>query len=144
MKFNRDDIQKNTEDTGERKVLPAGTYRFRVESAVRKKSSKGADMWELQLAFPDVKDARWTYDYFVENEKNLWKFAQFFDCIGSPDDDTDAMKYAFGEEGQVTLVIEHSDEYGDRNKVKRYIPLKKEENKKQDPIEELTSEDLPF
>ena len=55
MKFNRDDIQKNTEDNGERKVLPAGTYRFRVESAVRKKSSKGADMGELQFAFPDVK-----------------------------------------------------------------------------------------
>ncbi len=140
MKFDRNAIANN--DTSDREVLPAGTYRFKVESAIRKQSKKGGMMWELQLSFPDQPNAKWVYDYLKEDEKNLWKFAQFFDSIGSCDDDTDAVKYAYGEEGRVTLVIERSEEYGDKNKVKRYVAIKKEEKKPEQP--ELTSEDLPF
>lgn len=140
MKFDRNAIANN--GTSDREVLPAGTYRFKVESAIRKQSKKGGMMWELQLSFPDQLNAKWVYDYLKEDEKNLWKFAQFFDSIGSGDDDTDAVKYAYGEEGRVTLVIERSEEYGDKNKVKRYVPVKKEEKKPEQP--ELTSKDLPF
>lgn len=107
----------------ERKVLPAGTYRAKVESSIRKTSKSGTLMWEVQLSFPEEPDAKWVYDYFLENEKSQWKFFQFYDAIGLDSDDTDDMKDIFGEEPLVNLVVETDQTYGDRNKVQRYIKL---------------------
>ena len=119
MKIDRNAQPEHTE----RKILPAGTYRAKVESSIRKTSKSGAMMWEVQFSFPDEPDARWCYEYFVENEKNQWKFAQFYDSIGLDSDDTDDMKDIYGEEPLVSLVIETDPNYGDRNRIKRFLPL---------------------
>lgn len=133
-------IDRNTtvQETGERKILPAGEYRFKVESATYKMSRTNSPMWEVQLSFPDEPDAKWVYDYFPETEKSAWKFGQFFDSIGEPGDDTDAMKYAYGEEGIVRLIVEHNEVYGDKNKARAYI------RKQEAPAEKGGNEDLPF
>lgn len=119
MKIDRNAQPEHTE----RKILPAGTYRAKVESSIRKTSKSGALMWEVQFSFPEEPDARWCYEYFVENEKNQWKFAQFYDSIGLDSDDTDDMKDIFGEEPLVSLVVETDAQYGDRNRIKRFLPL---------------------
>lgn len=117
-------LDKNaTNETPDRKILPAGTYRAKVESSIRKTSKSGALMWEVQLSFPEEPDARWCYDYFVENEKNQWKFNQFYKAIGLDSDDTDDMKDIYGEEPLITIVVESDPTYGDRNRVRKYLPL---------------------
>lgn len=153
MKVDRNATQEQTE----RVILPAGTYKFKCESALHKTSKSGTPMWELQFSFPDHPDARWCYEYFVENEKNLWKFNQWFDSIGSDDDDTEAMKYAYGEEGQCQIVIESDPNYGDRNRIKRFLPYKKDDTpapepakparkprKPSTPAADQSGDDLPF
>lgn len=141
MKLDRSVTQDNV--TTERKVLPAGVYKFKVEGCVRKMSKAGVPMWELQLSFPEEPDARWVYDYLTESEKMMWKFNQFFDCIGSIATDTEEMKYMFGESGQVRLTVEQSEQYGDRNKVQRYLPLQKAPAAPK-PAKLVKDDELPF
>ena len=130
-----------TNDQPERRVLPAGVYKFEVRNAVLKMSRNNERMWEIQLSFPEEKDAGWVFDYIVEKDTMMWKFNQIFDSVGADfAEDTNDLKNIIGDTGQVRLEVEHSDQYGDRNRVKSYIKLKEPK-----PVPQLVKdEDLPF
>ena len=49
-----------TQEQTERVILPAGTYRFKCESALHKTSKSGTPMWELQFSFPDSRETSFT------------------------------------------------------------------------------------
>ena len=146
-----------TQEQAERVILPAGTYRFKCESSVYKTSKSGKPMWELKFSFPDHPDAKWVFEYFVESEAQQWKFNQWWASIGSDDDDTEAMKYAYGEEGQCQIVVETDPNYGARNTIKRFLPYKKDDTpapepakpaqkprKPSTPAADQSGDDLPF
>jgi hypothetical protein len=109
----------------ERKILPAGTYRARVESSIHKTFRSGNTGYEVQFSFPEEPDAKWVYEYFVENSEKLnqRKFLHFYASIGMDSDDTDDMNDIYGEEPLVELYIESDPTHGDKNRIKRFLPL---------------------
>lgn len=119
-------LDRNSEGAQQRSdfpVLQPGEYDFELENATRKKSSKGKDMWELQLRFeqpngPDVK----VWDYITEQENMQWKFLQLFDCLGVQIEDTEKLKDAIGETGKAKVSIDKGDgQHKERNRVEKYI-----------------------
>lgn len=133
-----------TTETNDYPVLEPGTYDFEVKNAEHTTSSTGNWMWKLTLRFeqengPDVT----VFDYLVENDKNVWKFNSFLDCIGSKLEDTNKLADTIGEIGKASVDIEKgTNGYQDRNRVKRYLP--KEEEKKPSPKKQKAGDDLPF
>ena len=134
MKFDRNSLSGND---GEKVILPPGEYEFKVIKATYKKSkSSGKPMWEVSFAFPGFENAYAT-DYFMEDSPK--KFVQFYDCIGLNSDDTDDMneKNTFGATGKCRVYTRHDDQYGDSNRIGKYIKAEGFEAT-------VTSEDLPF
>ena len=144
MKLDRTATNENNNDFP---VLEPGEYVFQVTDAVHTTSQSGNWMWKLQLRFeqadgPDVT----VFDYLVENDKSMWKFNTYLDCIGSKLEDTSKLADTIGEIGKATVEVEKGkDGYADRNRVKRY--LAKEEPKKPAKAKKAKApetEDLPF
>ena len=133
-------LDRTATNENEYPVLKPGTYAFEVKNAEHTTSSTGNWMWKLTLQFeqengPDVT----VFDYLVENDKNMWKFNSFLDCLGSNLEDTNKLADCIGEVGKASVEIEEGKNgYSDRNRVKRYLP-KEEEKKPAKP-----SDDLPF
>lgn len=123
--------------------LPPGQYKLVVVSAIDKFSKAGNEMIELVL---ESENKRWIYDYLIGLESGQWKLRRFCDSAGILE------QYERGEitaadcEGQVVeaeVVLDHSEEYGDKNKVKTYI--KREMPKMAVPDKnEIAEDDIPF
>ena len=130
-----------TNEQPERRVLPAGVYKFSINNVIKKMSRNNEVMWEIQLKFPEESGTGLVFDYIVEKDTMMWKFNQIFDSVGADfAEDTEDLKNIIGDSGQVRLEVEHSDQYGDRNRVKSYIKLKEPK-----PVPQLVKEeDLPF
>ena len=129
-------------ETNDYPVLEPGTYAFEVRNAEHTTSSTGNWMWKLTLRFEQDNGPEVTvFDYLVENDRNMWKFNSFLDCIGSKLEDTNKLADCIGEVGTASVEVEKgTNGYQDRNRVKRYIPKKEEKPaKKQKPVD-----DLPF
>ena len=144
MKLDRTATNESTNDFP---VLEPGDYVFKVMDAVHTTSQSGNWMWKLQLRFeqadgPDVT----VFDYLVENDRNMWKFNTYLDCIGSKLEDTSKLADTIGEIGKATVEVEKgTNGYSDRNRVKRY--LAKEEPKKPAKAKKAKApeaDDLPF
>ena len=137
-------LDRTATNENEYPVLKPGTYAFEVKNAEHTTSSTGNWMWKLTLQFeqengPDVT----VFDYLVENDKNMWKFNSFLDCLGSNLEDTNKLADCIGEVGKASVEIEEGKNgYSDRNRVKRYLP--KEEEKKPAKAQAKPSDDLPF
>ena len=137
-------LDKTVQSQGDFPVLQPGEYDFEVENAKLVKSSKGDDMWKIQLRFeqdngPDVT----VFENVVVKDTMMWKFNSFFSSIGMDADDTDMVKDAIGETGRARVVIEKgTNGYQDRNAIKSYIPKEKPQAKKKAAKPE--EEDLPF
>lgn len=137
-------LDKTVQSQGDFPVLQPGEYDFEVENAKLVKSSKGDDMWKIQLRFeqdngPDVT----VFENVVVKDTMMWKFNSFFSSIGMDADDTDMVKDAIGETGRARVVIEQgTNGYQDRNTVKAYIPKEKPKAKEKAAAPE--SDDLPF
>lgn len=128
-------LDRTAESNNDFPVLQPGVYTFQVQDAVHALSQSGNWMWKLQLRFEQDKGPDVTvFDYLVENDKNLWKFNQYLDSIGSNLEDSSKLADTIGEIGKASVVIEKGQNgYADRNKVKQYLP---KDGKKKD--------DLPF
>lgn len=129
-------------ETNDYPVLEPGTYAFEVRNAEHTTSSTGNWMWKLTLRFEQDNGPEVTvFDYLVENDRNMWKFNAFLDCIGSKLEDTNKLADCIGEVGTASVEVEKgTNGYQDRNRVKRYLPKKEEKPaKKQKPVD-----DLPF
>lgn len=132
-----------TQETVDRVVLPAGVYKYEVRNVVYKINRNNEPMWEVQISFPEHPEARWVYDYITEKESMMWKFNQIFDSVGlTTAEDTADLKYIIGDTGQVELSVEQSDQYGARNRVKKYL---KDKTPMPDTGPQVVKEeDLPF
>ena len=125
-------LDKTVQSQGDFPVLQPGEYDFEVENAQLVKSSKGDEMWKIQLRFeqdngPDVT----VFENIVVRDSMQWKFNSFFSSVGMDADDTDMIKDSIGETGRARVVIEKgTNGYQDRNTVKAYSPKEKPKAKK--------------
>ena len=106
------------------RVLPKGEYQFAVESAIAKKSKKGADMFEVNLRlYGDGKETL-CRDYLLCDGPMAHKLRHFCEVVGKLEDYEAGELYAEafqGLGGRVKVAVEESDEYPDKNIVKDYV-----------------------
>lgn len=142
-------MRLNDTQTSTFTVLPEGTYQFEIENVEYTRSRMNKPMYKVRLRVEGDTDVT-VFDNMLEDEKMVWKFVQFFKSIDMYEDDMDlnpsVMNSTVGSIGKVELTVEKNADFGDRNRVKKYLPVVKEQPKKarKKPSTAITEEDLPF
>lgn len=68
--------------TGEFNLPPIGEYGFTVVEFNKKFSKAGNKMAEIKLELDETAQFWKVYDFLVLTDKNAWKLATFFECLG--------------------------------------------------------------
>lgn len=136
-------------------VWKKGEYAAVLKDAEEQESkTSGVPMYKLTVTVYDGDREMLLNDYLVSGEKNTWKIHQFAKAIGQQDqfDSGDFRPDNFiGDGFRVALDIETTDQYGDQNRITKYIqkgggdkspiPVK---TKTSPDVKPLTDEDIPF
>lgn len=116
---------KTEEEVATRKLLPEGTYPFKIDNAEEKVSKNGNDMIVLviEVYTPDGKSTV-IYDYLMESMAYKLRHAAYACGLVAEYESGNLNDYDFkGKEGFLKLGIQKdkTGEYGDKNVVKDYI-----------------------
>jgi len=103
----RIELPKRDENSPRYKLLPEGSYRVRIWSAVEKMSSKGKPMVEVQYKIDDIGFEAWKriYDFFSLQENALWKLSNLFDALGLQAEGNVEMNWQDDLVGRALIVI---------------------------------------
>jgi hypothetical protein len=130
----------------EKALLPEGDYDFVVEDAKERTSSKtGALMIEVKLKITSPKGKT----AIVYDNLMAWNMDSFLLAVGESviyDVPTDVEAYDLpGKSGRAHIIIEHSVQYSDKNKVGKYLPSAQAKPSPVVGVNELGEPDnLPF
>ena len=121
----------NLDDTKEPTVAEAGEHVVRIAMAEAKKSKAGADMLVLTIELPNEVGVGRIFDYLLapqesddDNRVYMRKLSlnRMCECFGYDSTnggiDTEEL---IGREGKALISIEDNEEYGEQNRIKRYI-----------------------
>ena len=135
MKYNPDDATT---------VWPKGAYTATIKDCKEKKSRAGNEMLELLLEVYNGASKSLVYDYIV-NPSTIYKLKKLAKAVGKVDEFNagtfDPAKH-LDEPLMVMLDVEESDDFGDKNKVKAYLPKEAAEKNPNLPID--IDPDVPF
>lgn len=110
-------------------ILPQGEYVFEVVRAEETTSKKNNNMIKLTLKIVHEKQTYWLADYLIDTSPN--KIMYFMQSIGVGDNYTHGeitVEDCLGATGKLYVLQEHSDVYGIKNVVSKYINATEEEN----------------
>lgn len=113
--------------------LPEGEYDAELVSTEDTKSKKGSPMekWTWKV-FPNEEAAKTVWDYVVIPNA-VWKIEQLSQALGKHREfeaGAFAAENYIGETVRVLLNVQKSDEFGDKNGIAKYLPLKRAESSK--------------
>lgn len=123
----------NIADVQEPKPVPDGTFLVRIMGApeVRQSQSSGNKYINVRLEVVGEVGAADVYDTIVlpaedasaaDNERRKLRLKRFCDAFGiSYENGSIDLEAAEGLESYAILSVESDQEYGDRNRVKRYV-----------------------
>lgn len=129
MKFDPNTKDKEENGSKEREVFKPGEYSFMVVEAEEKTSKQGNAMIALKLkVYGEGTDDISVWDYITA--KMTWKLKQLCLAIGMEEEfrsgDISPQQFV-NRPGALFLDVETSEKYGQQNKVKKYVPLPKQE-----------------
>lgn len=120
-------------------TIPEGLYVAEVSDVQLQEASTGNLMLRVELTLlSDAGDGTKTkgrkiYDNFVLVEQSLWRLGAFIGATGgelpakeyTPDELLSAVRSIVqGKKVRVRIGIEHDPEYGDRSRVRGYMPMR--------------------
>lgn len=128
-----------------------GTYQFLVIECEARTSKKGNAMLAVVLEVRTDIGKRKVRDWVMLDGQMAWQLKKFCECIGLAD------KYASGKLDEDEMVglfgvaefyIEEDAQYGDKNRVGKYLPSdgppKREKKSPAENAEQIDEDDIPF
>lgn len=128
-------LNVDIENVEEPKPVPDGEYEMQVIGTPELRTSKAGNPYlNVRLAIVGEVGAQDVYDTItlptedqdpVDNERRKLRLKRFCDAFGiSYDGGNINLEEADGLRASALLTIEANAEYGDRNRVKRYTPIR--------------------
>jgi hypothetical protein len=134
----------------ENNVFDEGTYPFLVIDCEHRMSKRGNNMLAVNLEVKTDEGRRRVRDWVMLDGQMAWQLRKFMHGIGMSEQ-YDAGRLdpseCIGQTGTAEFYIEHDEQYGDKNRVGKYLPgggkAKVQPKPEQDP-DDIPDDDIPF
>lgn len=145
FKFNPTIEEKNNDAKEGYQVFPEGEYDFVVKRATKKMSKSGNEMLEVILTCSNEENKTDVFDWLLEAMKHKLKhFCETTGFIKEYENGEIDEDFIVGAKGKVNLIVEDSEAYGTRNKVKDYVVNGTKIEIVSGSSDDFISDDIPF